>query len=91
MDPEGEAGRLDRAPEKLQVDIGFLKHSGTDPLKKQLDPRVIFQGIRTIIAKRTTKTFKYTQHANSYISKEAHNHFKVSASMKLFYRGWVSI
>ena len=25
-------------PEKSQVTIGFLKNSGTDPLKKQLDP-----------------------------------------------------
>ena len=45
------AGRLYPAPEKSQVAKGFLKHSGTDPLKKQLDPREIFQRIRTIIAK----------------------------------------
>ena len=40
MDPDGEeTGRLDPDPEKSQVAIGFVKHSGTDPLKKQLLPR----------------------------------------------------
>ena len=52
MDPEGEeTGRLDPDPEKSQVAIGFVKHSGTDPLKKQSLPRGPTQfrggGVRT--------------------------------------------
>ena len=44
-DPEDGTGCPDNfPPEKTQVAIGFLRNSGKDPLKKQLDPGQIASG-----------------------------------------------
>ena len=37
-DPEGRGSECQDLPGKSQVAIGFLRNTGTDPLKKKLDP-----------------------------------------------------